>query len=286
MSCVERVSPYQKVTDQILELLAQGVVPWRRPWSVFQPQSVHGHVYRGINSLLLASRPYSDPRWLTFRMIQNLHGRLPRGEKATPVVFWSVIEREDEQGGTAKAVPFLKVFHVFNIEQTENLNLKPLQIHQCDGTPIERAEQVLSNLPWPITIKSGNAAYWSPSDPDCVTMPNIRSFCSESAYYGTLFHELGHFVGHSTRLNRDMSGRFRDASYAFEELVAELTSAFICCSIGLDNDLEQGAAYCESWRKVLSDGDPKMIIKASSLAQKAADAILGVTQNQLLVEAV
>jgi antirestriction protein ArdC len=111
-------------------------------------------------------------------------------------------------------------------------------------------------------------------------MPNIRSFCSESAYYGTLFHELGHFVGHSSRLNRDMGGRFGDDRYAFEELVAELTSAFICCSIGLDNDIEQGAAYCDSWRKYLSGGDPKIIVRASSLAQKAADAILGVGQNQ------
>lgn len=282
MSYPERANPYQRVADAILAQIGEGVLPWRRPWSTNLPQSVHGHVYKGINQILLASKPFSDPRWLTFNMISNLRGRVPRGTKATPIVYWNVFEAEDEDTNQVRAIPTLKIYHVFNVEQCENLTLKPLDVVECDGAPVERAEEVIANLPWNLTIKTGQAAYWSPTDPDAVTMPAAGSFRSMDAYYSTLFHEVAHATGHASRQNRSMSGRFGDEKYGLEELVAQFSSAFVCSHVGIDNTIEQDAAYISGWADAIRR-DPKMIMRAASLAQKAADYILG-TNHESAVE--
>lgn len=267
-------NPYELVTQSIIEQIDRGTLPWRRPWTNLLPQSVHGHTYRGLNAILLATKPFSDPRWLTFRMVQNLRGRVQKGEKATPVVFWSMIESQDEKGEDRK-VPILKVYHLFNAEQTEKLNLPELRIASCDGSPIESAEAVISNLPWHLKISTGTAAFWSPQTPDSITIPKPSSFESMDAYYSTFFHELAHASGHASRLNRHQSTTFGDDIYSFEELIAELAASFLCAHCGIDNSLAQSAAYIDGWSRKLRASDPRLIVRAASQAQRAADYILG-----------
>lgn len=267
-------NPYELVTQSILSQIDRGTLPWRRPWINLQPQSIHGHEYRGINAILLATKQFSDPRWLTFRMVQNLRGRVLKGSKSTPVVFWSMIESQNFEGEDRK-VPVLRIFHVFNVEQTERLNLPELKVTRCDGMPIEAAEAVLANLPSPMLIKEGSSAYWSPSDPDSIVVPKPSLFASMDEYYSTVFHEACHWSGHSSRLNRHQSTTFGDDPYSFEELVAELGSAFLCAHCGLDNTIEQSAAYIDGWSRKLRASDPRLIVRAASQAQRATDYILG-----------
>ena len=273
MNRSSRAESYEKITNQILALLDQGVLPWKQPWASILPQSVRGRTYRGLNLLILSMQSYSDPRWVTFNHVKELGGSVRKGERATWISFWQQVERE-ERNGDKKSFPLMRPYAVFNIAQCEGLELQPLKTELCDGTPIERAEEVIRNLPWDLTIKTGSAAYWSPSDPNSVTMPAPKSFESMDAFYSTLFHEVAHATGHSTRLSRDMSGHFGEETYGFEELVAQFTAAFVCAQIGIDGTSQEDASYVGGWAKTLRDS-PKMILKAAGQAQRAADFILG-----------
>jgi antirestriction protein ArdC len=268
---------YQTVTDQIINALDNGVLPWCRPWNTVLPQSIRGHVYRGINLFILGMQPYGDPRWLTFNKARELGGTVRKGEKSVVAYFWNWV-KSDATNPDSKEIPLLKVYRVFNVEQCDSLDVQPFSADQCDGTPIDRAEKVIANLPWPLRIKTGNAAYWMPSDPDSVTMPAAKSFRSMDAYYSTLFHELAHATGASSRLNRDMSGHFGDSAYGFEELVAQFTAAFVCAHVGIDNTTNADAAYIQGWAKALRN-DRRMIFRAATSAQRAADYILQVPRE-------
>lgn len=270
----ERV--YEQVTATILAEIEKGVLPWRRSWSTALPQSAQGRrQYRGINQLLLSLKSFKDPRWITFNSLSKLGGRIPKGTKASQVVHWTMFECEDKATGETRRVPNAKIYHVFNLEQCENHGLPKFELQQCDGQPIEKAEAIIENLPWHLTIKQGQSAYWSPSSPDAVTMPEIRNFRSSEEFYSVLLHEIVHASGFETRLNRDMTGKFGDEKYGLEELVAEFGSAFLCAKTGIDNSTEQTASYISGWADAFKR-DPKMILKAASLAQKAADYVLGV----------
>lgn len=265
----------QEVTDRILQALEAGVLPWQQPWVSHMPQSVDGRAYRGINLLLLGLAPYADPRWITFRKAQELGGHVRKGERSTTVTFWRFLDIENDDANLARRVPMLKTYNVFNVEQVAGLDL-PIIAREDHHEPIEQAEQILRDLPWALTVKSGNAAYWSPSDPDSVTMPPRSSFKSIEGYYSVLVHEVAHASGHESRLNRDQSGHFGDPTYGFEELVAQITSAFLCCHAGIANTTPTDASYIAGWLKVLKD-DPKAIVRAAGQAQRAADFLLGGT---------
>lgn len=241
------------------------------------PQSVCGRPYRGINLLLLGLAPYADPRWLTFRKAQELGGHVRKGEKATTVTFWKFLDIENDDPNLARRVPLLKCYSVFNAEQIADLDL-PRLVREDHHRPIERAEQIIRDLPWDLEIKEGKAAYWSPSDPDAVTMPRKNAFDSAESYYSVLLHEIAHASGHESRLNRDMGGHFGDPTYGFEELVAQITSAFLCCHAGIENTTPSDASYISGWLKALKD-DPKAIVRAAGQAQRAADYLLGGTQD-------
>lgn len=269
-------NPYQKIVDQIIAQIDQGVLPWQMPWKSALPQSERGRIYRGLNLFVLGFKPFTDPRWLTFKRAKELGGNVKQGERGTTVYFWQWIKDTDANGVTVNKYPMLRTYTVFNVEQCEGLNIKEMDLIQCDGTPIERAEKVVANLPWKLQINDGREAFWSPAMPDAITIPNAKTFQNMDAYYSVLFHEIAHATGHESRLNRDMSNRFGSEKYGFEELVAQFTAAMVCAHCGIDNTTEADAAYVANWSKVLK-GDPKMIFKAAGLAQHAADFILGTT---------
>lgn len=263
---------YQVVQDSIITQLDKGIVPWRKEWKNGIPQNGQsGRVYNGINLLLLSTNSFTDPRYLTFNQVVQMGGKVMKGAKSSTVVLWHFAQREEN--GKKKSIPFLKYYKVFNVEQCENLKLKTLT---RDASTIPSGEEIISGyLDCPPIKYEGSKACYIPSK-DEVLVPKQSVFTSDEAFYQTLFHELIHSTGHSDRLSRKGITEF-DAfgtqTYAFEELVSEIGSAFLCAVAQIDNDIPNTAAYIDGWKKYLID-NPKAMIQAASQAQKAADYIL------------
>lgn len=281
----ERHTAFDIVTDRIVQALQAGVVPWRKPWRGHDQlpcNAVSKRPYHGINLLLLSLTPYSDHRWMTLRQANALGGHVRQGEHSSIAVFWKrlEVEKEDERQKPQRySIPLLRYYSVFNAEQCEGLDLPVLDDWHAElKARIESAERVISHMPSPPKIVEGGAlaAYFPPQD--LVRIPKIQDFESPEAYYSTLFHELGHSTGHETRLNRPgVTGKvvFGSSDYSREELIAELTSAFVCAEVGIDNsNLENAASYIHGWLHALS-GDARAVIAASGQAQRAANYIQG-----------
>ena len=294
---------YREVTDRVVRALEEGVGPWVRPWQVAgrHKNAVTGRFYRGVNVLLLniamLTKGYSTPLWLTYREARQVGGHIRKGEHGTTVVFWKIVEVEekDEAGrpvidpetGEVKrrSVPFLRYYTVFNLEQCEGYDprkirseLEPEFRRICTDGVMPLVEQVLS---LPRIVHRGDRAYYALLQ-DVIVLPPRGLFRDLQSYYATALHETAHWTGHSTRLNRQFGQRFGDAAYAFEELVAEMASAFLCAQLGVELDGLQHPEYINSWLQVLK-GDRKAIFTAAREAQKACDWLLeraGIAQSE------
>lgn len=268
---------YQSVTVRILECLDKGVVPWRKPWAVMAPRNMaSGHVYRGINTILLACAGFDSPYWLTLKQANDLGGRIKRGERGTPIVFWKIIERPNAKDEDDDRFFLLKRFTVFNAEQTEGIEIPTVQARTFD--PIAECEAVVASYKEPPSIlQMGRQAAYLPAL-DRIWIPKPEHFVSPAEYYSTLFHELVHSTGAEHRLARkgvvDPSS-FASHTYSFEELVAECGAAFLCAHAGISSQvIDNSAAYIQSWASKLRS-EPRWIVDAASKAAKAADFILG-----------
>lgn len=262
---------YQQVTDRIIASLETGAAPWLKPWAdgkcgTMGPyNAASGRPYNGINWLVLGSGG-----WLTFKQAKELGGSVRKGEKGTAIVFWSFpkIKQDD---GTEKVVPFAKGYTVFHVEQCEGIDAAKLK----QPEPIAAGNtniNVLAAQAGAQVRHGGSKAYYSPTS-DYIGMPSLSAFESADAYACTLAHELVHWTGHKSRCDRQFGKRFGDDAYAFEELVAEIGSAFVCAQTGIPLDGLQHPAYIASWLKVLK-GDKRAIFTASSQAKKAAELVM------------
>jgi len=274
---------YEKVATVIIDTLQRGVVPWQKPWTGTVPMNGETHrPYKGINSLVLGCSGFGDPRWLTWNAIKRLDGKVRKGEKSRPVVFWKFWEVRDEATGeVTDRVPMLRYYSVFNVQQADGLKLRPLSdlIPTANHSPIDAAEAIVANMPQRPTIQLGQQGAWYRPSTDLVGMPDRERFGRVEAYYSTLYHELAHSTGHASRLNREevtRSNFFGSEDYSREELVAEFCAAFLCNHAGIDSTRDNSAAYVASWLKVLKN-DIKMAVWAAGRAQRAADFILGVS---------
>ena len=277
---------YSQVNDRILAAMEQGIIPWRRPWNgQLSTNYDSGKPYRGVNILTLGItemvRGYSSPYWMTFLQAQKHGGHIKRGEKATYIVFSDkkVREVEKEDGTTEQKIYyFIKSFPVFNLDQTEGVPKKEIgPALDPDRDIVEVCNSLLSRMPKPPAFReSGNSAYYMPKQ-DLVNLPPINTFRTTEGYVATKFHEYAHSTGHKARLNRPgimEVAAFGGEKYSFEELVAELTSAYLCAINGIDNTLENSAAYIQNWLEVLKN-DKTMLLKASGKATAAVEYILG-----------
>lgn len=275
---------YEMVTEQLVKLLEQGLIPWRKPWvSAGVPRNaVSKRSYRGINSFLLGLTPFSDPRWLTYNQAKQLGGNVRKDEKSTVVIFWKMFDCVDEETGEKKRIPLLRYYRVFNVEQCDGLKLKPLEREENIGQAekLAECERVVSEMPQAPRLyeDGGDRAFYRPFT-DSVHMPKVEQFKSTEGYYSTLFHELTHSTGHESRLARSgilEVAAFGSAVYSREELVAEFGASFLCNILGISSDsqLEQSASYISGWLSALK-GDKKLAVVAAAQAQKAADFILG-----------
>jgi len=285
-----RTDLYQSVTDTVISQLETGTVPWVQPWGrpdssapCALPQNAHtGRTYSGINILLLwgaaIETARTTPYWLTFKQALALGGAVRKGERGTTVCYADTFvpkaeaQRAQETGDDAQRVGFLKRYTVFNADQCEGLDA-----HFFEGAPpvperelIPRAESLIKATGADFRI-GGDRAFFVPSQ-DYIQVPPQPAFKDQINYYRTCFHELGHWTGHKSRLDRDMKGKFGSKDYAREELVAEMASAFICAAQSIEPTVRH-TDYIGSWLKVLKE-DKRAIFRAASLASKAADFIL------------
>lgn len=268
---------YEVITDKIIEIIeTKGVIPWKKPWRGTGARNIISKKsYRGINSFMLNSQEYENPYWLTFLQAKQLGGNIKKGEKGTPIVFFKFIDVEDE----VRKIPFLKYSTVFNIEQCEGIEI-PKEEKKLDFNPIERAEEILKKRN-PVIKFGGDRAFFRPSD-DFIQLPQKNEFYSEAEYYSTAFHELTHWTGHETRLDREgmKNIHFGSESYSKEELIAEMGASLFNDECGMFNEVkENSTAYIQSWLKVLKN-DKKMIISAGAAAQKAFDYIIGEIEEE------
>jgi len=274
---------YQIITDRITGLLEAGTVPWRKPWKGGEPPQnlVSRKPYRGINVFLLNASKFTSPFWLSFKQVQAVGARVRKGEHSFPVVFWKLLDpkKPERMKGDRKRVPYLRYYSVFNLEQCENVNPKLAPAPQTGKFhPIERCERMVAGMPKPPQIVHGGVmASYSPMA-DKVLMPEAKLFESSEFYYNTLFHELTHATGHTSRLNRkEVTGpvHFGSDPYSHEELVAEMGAAFLCGHCAIENHtIKESAGYIQGWLNRLRD-DRKLLVCAGAQAQRACDFIRG-----------
>lgn len=291
---------YQKVTDSIIAQLEQGARPWLKPWNaehaagrINRPLRGNGEAYRGINVIMLwaaaAEAGYSAPIWLTFKQAKELGAHVRKGERGSLVVYANTITKTEE--GTngeefERQIPFMKGYTVFNVEQIEELPAPFYATATPQIDPVERIEQaeLFCAAPGVPVRHGGNMASYNVGS-DSVRMPPFEAFRDVESYYATLLHELAHSTRHPSRLDRDFGRKtWGDEGYAREELVAEITAAFLCADLGLAAEpREDHAAYIASWLKVLQD-DKKAIFSAAAHAQRAADFLHSVQPEEVSAE--
>ncbi len=287
-----RTDVYQKITDRVVAELEQGVRPWLKPWNaghaaarIVRPLRANGIPYQGINVLMLWSeaieKGYASPMWMTFKQALESNAHVRKGEHGSLVVYADKIIRSEtdrETGEEAeRAIPFMKGYTVFNVEQIEGLPDHYYAKPAPRGETVQRIARAESFFAATgATVRhGGNMAFYAISH-DRVQMPPIEAFRDTESYYATLAHEMTHWTRHPSRLHRDFGRkRFGDEGYAMEELVAELGSAFLSADLELTPEVrDDHAAYIGSWIKVLKN-DKRAIFTAASHAQRAADFLNG-----------
>lgn len=264
---------HEIVTNKIIEKLEQGVIPWQQPFqSGVAVNWLTQRKYRGINALLLDSGEYA-----TFKQIKEHGGKIKKGEKGHIVIFWKLIEVEDEETGEMKKVPFARYYRVFEINtQVEGLKSRRKFVEK-EHDPIEKAEEVRQRYTEPNFSYESKGAWYNPAE-DLINVPPMKEFRSAEDFYSVLFHEMIHSTGHKDRLNREgitKTNRFGDATYSKEELIAEIGASMLCAEVGIFNKtVDNSASYIDSWLRVLKQ-DSRFILQVAQQAQKAADYVMG-----------
>lgn len=269
----------QILTDRVVTMLKDGKVPWRKTWkNTSTPHSIEGYPYRGINFFLLSMLGHEVPVYLTLPQISKRGGKLKAGEEKnhSPVFFWTMLDKtQDKQGNPVtdgRKIPFTKYTRVWNISQVEGIEL-PKRFRQTAAKlpPNDAAQAIVDGYKdGPTVTHGGDRACYSPVL-DKIMMPPREAFIGTNEYYCAFFHEMTHSTGHLKRLNRRevMDGNaFGSHAYSAEELVAEMGAAMLCAHAGIDNTLENSAAYIADWLEALKN-DPKMLMFAAGKAQKA-----------------
>ena len=274
---------YQTITNRILELLDEGTVPWQKPWRVEdRPRNLaSGRPYYGINAFLLANAPHLSPYYVTYKQAQSRGGHVKRGSKGYPIIFfrWLEKERENTKGKQETyRYPLVKSHVVFNaVDQCEGLKVPQLKTKAFD--PVAKAEAIWNEYRDKPTLQLGGfRAFYSPQF-DLIQMPSTELLTSASAYYSVLFHEAAHSSGAKHRLDRPGVSKsitaFGSKDYGQEELIAEMTSCYLCGEAGIiDRELSQSSAYINGWLAAIRE-DKKLVIVAACQAERATNYIRG-----------
>jgi antirestriction protein ArdC len=282
-----REDVYTRVTAKIIASLEKGVRPWVKPWiagatdgQFVRPLRHSGQPYRGINVLILwadsMEKGFISPFWITYRQAVEMKAQVLKGQHGSTVVFadrFTKVATDSKGQDVEEEIPYLKGYTVFNAEQVEGL---PGHFYARLAEPLSLTERIAAADTFAAATKvdlhhGGNMAFYA-AGPDRIQLPHFESFRDGQSYYATLLHELTHWTGHESRLNRTFGRKaLGDAGYAREELVAELGAAFLCAHLGIAAEpREDHAAYLAHWLEVLKS-DKRAIFQAASHAQKASD---------------
>lgn len=283
---------YDMVTNRIMEDLAKGTIPWRKSWvsvNNFAYNRVSKKKYSLLNQLLLGR----DGEWATYKQWESLGGKVRKCERSSFVVFWKMFPKPtgkfDENGDEImKYIPMLRYYNVFHVSQVDGVEAKEIELNTTIES-IDDADAILKDYVDREGIKLvneelSNNAYYAPLL-DEIHIPMKEQYKEIADYYATAFHEAVHSTGAENRCNRPLEAFYRDKeAYSKEELVAEIGSAMILNALGIDTDatMQNTSAYCEAWLKRLRD-DNKLIVTASSKAEKAMEYILG-TEEEVMEE--
>lgn len=291
---------YEIVAENLIAQLKEGTAPWQKPWNPGAPgvalpmNPTTGKRYKGINAIHLMAQGYSDQRWMTYKQATAANAQVRKGEKGTLIQYWKfteerikrnddgsvVLDKDDKPVKETVQLERPKVFNavVFNAEQIDGL--PPMAVRQDKKwNSIERAESILEASGAKIFHDQVDRAFYRMST-DSIHLPQQASFSSADRYYATALHELSHWTGHASRLDRDLSYPFGSEGYAREELRAEIASMIIGDELGIGHDPSQHVAYVKSWIKALQD-DPLEIFRAAADAEKIQGFVLGLEQQRI-----
>lgn len=303
----------ERITAQIIEALKRGCPPWRKPWSAHSNGHPNGPTnastgkrYRGINIMLLtlaaAKYGFTSNYWATFNQWRGMGGRIQKrpenvqpGEWGCKIAFYLPVNRKDkaeevEQDAVDEQDErprfYMREFTVFNAEQTdaEEFQGKAQGETVSEFVDFAPAEEAVKATGADIR-HGGDRAVYRPS-PDYIQLPHKDTFISVSEYYSTLAHELVHWSGHSSRLDRKTLNFFGSAEYAFEELIAEIGGCYLCNELNVpqSENLDNHNSYLQSWLKVL-ENDSSAILRGSAQASKAADFIMAFSKQEAVATA-
>ena len=270
------------IVDRLIAEIENGAAEWRMPWNTttgLPHNAVTGNVYRGGNIIGLwleaAERGYTSAGWATYKQWQSVDAQVRKGERGTRLVKWIENKADTESSkvadtpvGDAKRGRLIPVsFSVFNLAQCDTA----ANTATVDPTPRHEGNfaHFFDAVPATIRWGTGNPCYLPERDE--VRMPEWEAFHSTAAGHATLAHELAHWTAHPSRLDRDLTGRYGDDSYAMEELIAEMSAAFTCAEVGIAPAIrDDHAPYLDHWLRVLK-AEPRHLWSVASTAQAATD---------------
>ncbi|WP_165177884.1 zincin-like metallopeptidase domain-containing protein, partial [Desulfovibrio sp. ZJ369] len=297
----ERIPFHVAFAEKVIKMLEEGTAPWQKPWhpaeNLAPRNPLSGTVYRGVNRLHLAMSGavsgYEDPRWMTLKQANEAGYRIKPGSRSTTVVYYQFVKEQDRLDENGQPVlgddgkplketvalerPILRMARVFNAQQVENFPPIPAQEKAFAWNPQEKAEAVLTNSGAVIKHDQHDRAFYSLLS-DSIHLPPKGSFDQADKYYATALHELGHWTGAPTRMNREFGPRGSKA-YAKEELRAEISSWMVGQDIGVGHEPGQHAAYVKSWVQALRE-DPLEIMRACRDAEQIRDYVLGLEMQK------
>ncbi|MCL4638339.1 MAG: zincin-like metallopeptidase domain-containing protein [Olivibacter sp.] len=296
MALSKKKPHFELVAEKLIDQLEKGTSLFQKPWDNISAGLPYNPTtdkkYRGMNSIWLRMQDFTDPRWMTFKQAKANNWNVNKGEKGSLITYVKTFDhvmvkddngnpKLDEKGDVIKQLvalerPIITSAVVFNAQQIAGipkLDILPDQKWE----DIKRVEKIVSNSGVELS-HGGNRAFYNPIQ-DSITMPEKAQFHEASGYYATLLHEMGHWTGHSSRLDRPMVARFGTEDYAKEELRAEIASLMLGGELKLGREFGQHAAYVKSWVAILTD-EPFELYRASSDAQKITDYILEFEQKR------
>ena len=292
-----RFDVYEAITNQIVSAIEAGAgqvqLPWHRKDSaICRPVNVASkNAYRGVNTVALwaaaDARGYEQGIWGTYRQWQEREAQVRKGEKSSLIIFYKEFGNDESagEGNSTDENPrrfVAKASYVFNIAQVDGYATPEVSQPVAQIDPIDAAERLIAATGADIRI-GGDSAYFAPVS-DYIVMPDKHRFIgtdtstATQGWYSTLLHELTHWSGHKTRLNRELSERFGSDAYAMEEMIAELGAAFLCGDLGISAEQRPDhAAYIDNWLRILKS-DRKAIFTAASAANKAAEFLANLSK--------
>lgn len=275
---------FQEVTDRMVQAIEEGTAPWQKPWQGhlgWPANPTTGKPYHGINVLLLATAGYQDPRWCSYEQAKKAGWQVRSGEKAERIYFYKLMTKGSGEldpvtclPKVEKVIPLFRSHPIFNLSQIDNApKLETGVQHEVvlDDVTEQTILDLIEASGAQFNTGRSHAAYFPKQD--WIDMPAKETFESDAHYYAAKFHELAHWTGHESRLNRPFSFDKSSVDYAREELRAEMASAMISMQMGIPPGVKNHEGYVANYLKILRD-DKKEIFRAAKDAETISRFIL------------